>query len=253
MKTRIKTAHEIAAMRESGRMLGAVLTVVSKHVAPGISTKELANIAASELKSLGGKPAFLGHQGFPDVICISINDEIVHGIPSPQRILADGDLVGLDFGVSYKGMLTDSAMSVIVGTPKKPEHKKLLEITERALEAGIAAVHDMVRVGDIGAAIEAVLKPGKYGIPRDLVGHGIGQNLWEEPNIPNYGRPNTGPWLSAGMTIAIEPMVTLGTHQIVGDDDGWTIHTADGSWSAHFEHTVLILDDGAEILTKREK
>lgn len=251
MKTRIKTGREIVAMRESGRILALVLVEVSKHVAPGISTKDLANVAAAELKALGGKPAFLGHEGFPDVICISINDEIVHGIPSPNRILAEGDLVGLDFGVSYQGMLTDSAMSVIVGIPKKVEHKKLLTITERALDAGIAAVHDMVRVGDIGAAIEAVLRPGKYGIPRDLVGHGIGQNLWEEPNIPNYGRAGTGPWLSAGMTIAIEPMVTLGTHQIVSDIDGWTIRTADGSLSAHFEHTVLILEEGAEVLTKR--
>lgn len=253
MKTRIKTAQEITAMRESGRMLGLVLSVVAQKVVPGISTKDLANIAAAELKALGGRPAFLGHEGFPDVICISINDEIVHGIPSPKRILAEGDIVGLDFGVSYKGMLTDSAMSVIVGTPVKSEHKKLLEVTEQALNAGIAAVHDMVRVGDIGAAIEAVLRPGKYGIPRDLVGHGIGQNLWEEPNIPNYGRPDTGPWLSAGMTIAIEPMVTLGTHRIIGSDDGWTIRTADGSLSAHFEHTVLIHDEGAEILTKRER
>lgn len=251
MKTQVKTATEIESMRESGRMLASVLSTVSKQVTAGVSSKELANAAAAELRSLGGKPAFLGHQGFPDVICISINDEIVHGIPSTTRILSGGDIVGLDFGVSYKGMLTDSALSVIVDKPKSEAHVKLLRITEQALEAGIQAVHDMVRVGDIGAAIEATLKPGKYGIPRDLVGHGIGRNLWEEPNIPNYGRANTGPWLSTGMTIAIEPMVTLGTYQIMGSDDGWTIKTADGSWSAHFEHTILITDDGAEVLTAR--
>jgi methionyl aminopeptidase len=251
MKTRVKTASEIRAMRESGRMLGSVLSILSAHVAAGISTKELANIAASELKSLGGKPAFLGHHGFPDVICISINDEIVHGIPNSARLLSEGDIVGLDFGVSYQGMLTDSAVSVIVGHPINSEDQKLLQVTERSLDAGIKAVHDMVRVGDISAAIEAVIKPEGYGIPRDLVGHGIGRNLWEEPNIPNYGRPDTGPWLSAGMTVAIEPMTTLGTHRIVAADDGWTVKTADGSRSAHFEHTVLILDDGAEILTQR--
>jgi methionyl aminopeptidase len=250
MKTRVKTKDEIQAVRESGRMLAVVLGAVSKHVAPGISTKELAIIAASELKSLGGKPAFLGHQGFPDVICISINDEIVHGIPSPKRLLSEGDIVSLDFGVSYKGMLTDGALSTIVGKPNKPEHQRLLEATERSLKAGIDAVRGGIRVGDISAAIEAVLRPGHYGIPRDLVGHGIGERLWEDPNIPNYGRANTGPWLVAGMTIAIEPMVTLGTDRIAVDDDGWTIRTADGSWAAHFEHTVLILDNGAEILTQ---
>lgn len=247
--TKVKTASEINAMRESGRMLASVLSTIAPKAVPGISTKEVADMAATELKALGGKPSFLGHEGFPDVICISINDEIVHGIPSTQRILREGDLVGLDFGVTYRGMITDSARSVIVGKPLKPEHKRLLDITERSLAAGIDVVHDKVRVGDIGAAIEGILRPGKYGIPRDLVGHGIGPHLWEEPNIPNYGRPHTGPWLEAGMTIAIEPMVTLGTHEIRLKDDGWTIATADGSWSSHFEHTVLILEDGAEILT----
>lgn len=237
-------------MRESGGMLAAVLRVVAAHVAAGISTKELATIAASELKALGGQAAFLGHQGYPDVICISVNEEIVHGIPSFEHKLDKGDLVGLDFGVRYKGMITDGAISVGVGTVK-PEHKKLLDVTKRSLDAGINEVHDKVRVGDIGAAIEAVIREaGNYGIPRDLVGHGVGSYLWEEPNIPNYGRPNTGPWLDKGMTIAIEPMVTLGTDKIAVADDGWTISTADGSWAAHFEHTVLITADGMEILTK---
>ena len=237
-------------MRESGRMLAAVLRVVSAQVVSGISTKELADIAARELKALGGQPAFLGHQGYPDVICISVDDEIVHGIPNTQRFLAEGDLVGLDFGVKYKGMITDGAISVGVDTIK-PEHQRLLDVTKRSLDAGVQEVHDKVRVGDISAAIESFIrKAGKYGIPRDLVGHGVGSYLWEEPNIPNYGRPNTGPWLDKGMTIAIEPMVTLGTDQVKVADDGWTMSTADGSWAAHFEHTVLILGDGVEILTK---
>jgi len=250
MKTRIKTASEVRSMRESGRILATVLQTLVPRAVAGISTKELADIAAHELKSLGGKPTFLGHEGFPDVICISINDEIVHGIPSPKRILQEGDLVGLDFGVTYGGMITDSAQSLIVGKPLRPEHKRLLEATERSLYAGISMVRHDVRVGDISAAIEGDLKAaGHYGIPRDLVGHGVGSYLWEEPNIPNYGRPHTGPFLEKGMTIAIEPMVTLGTHQIRLKEDGWTIATADGSWAAHFEHTILILEDGADILT----
>jgi methionyl aminopeptidase len=150
-------------------------------------------------------------------------------------------------------MLTDSAVSVIVGQPRKPEHQELLEATKLSLFAGINVVHDKVRTGDIGAAIEAVLRPHKYGIPHDLVGHGVGHEVWEDPHIPNYGRPNTGPWLDAGMTIAIEPMVTLGTGLIRTADDGWTVKTADGSWAAHFEHTVVILEDRAEILTASDR
>lgn len=250
MRTKIKTTSEIAAIRESGRMLAAVLREVSGRVTDGITTKELADIAAHELSTLGGKPAFLGHEGFPDVICISVNDEIVHGIPRHTKKLQEGDIVGLDFGVIYNGMMTDGAVSVGVGSILAA-NRKLLAVTEKSLGDGIRAVHDKVRVGDISAAIETTIRrAGKYGIPRELVGHGVGYQLWEEPNIPNYGRPNTGPWLDAGMTIAIEPMVTLGTSKIQVDDDGWTIRTGDGSWAAHFEHTVLITQDGADILTK---
>ena len=231
-------------------MLATVLGIVSKHCVTGISTKELANIAAVETKSLGGEPSFLGYQGFPDVICISINDEVVHGIPNAKRFLKDGDIVGLDFGVTYEGMITDSAVSLIVGHPLKTEHTELLEVTKQSLLAAINAMHDKIRVGDIGATVESVVRPHKYGIVRDLVGHGVGHQLHEDPNIPNYGRPNTGPWLVAGMTIAIEPMITLGSERVYIADDGWTIKTVDGSWSAHFEHTILILDKKAEILTK---
>jgi len=249
MKTKIKTASEIIAIRESGRMLAAVLRIVAARAEAGMSTKQLADIAAAELRGLGGAPAFLGHEGFPDVICISLNDEIVHGIPSSKRIVQQGDIVSLDFGVKYQDMITDGAISIIIGRPRSPQHQKLVDDTKRALDLGIGVARDKVRVGDIGAAIENSLRKYHYGIPRDLVGHGVGHQLWEDPNIPNYGRQNTGPWLEAGMTIAIEPMVTLGTDQTVLGQDGWTISTADGSLAAHFEHTLLILGDGAEILT----
>jgi methionyl aminopeptidase len=250
VQTRVKSPSEIAAMRESGRMLATVLAVLRPLTVPGVTTKQLAERAAEELAALGGEPAFKGYQGFPDVICISVNDEVVHGIPSADRVIQNGDIVGLDFGVTYKGMITDAAISVIAGKPLKPTHRKLLQLTEEALAAGIAAVHGGVRVGDISAAVEAILKPAGYGIVRDLVGHGVGHQVHEDPNIPNYGRANTGPWLEAGMTIAIEPMATLGGERVYLHDDGWTVSTYDGSRAAHFEHSVLITEDGAEILTQ---
>lgn len=250
MMTQVKTPAEIDAMRDSGRMLASVLQHLKQHIAAGMSTKDLAILASRELEQLGGKPAFLGYQGFPDVICISVNDEVVHGIPDPRRVLQSGDIVGMDFGVTYNGMITDGAISVIVDKPKEQRHVELVRMTESSMYEGIAAVHDRVRTGDIGAAVQAVLNKGKFGIVRDLVGHGVGHNLHEDPNIPNYGRPHTGPWLSAGMTIAIEPMATLGTEKVNVSPDQWTILTADGSMAAHFEHTVLITEDGAEILTQ---
>lgn len=250
MQTKIKTPAEIVNMRESGHMLATVLDVLKASLQPGMSTKDLDNIAARELAALGGKPAFLGYNGFPAVLCVSVNEEVVHGIPREDKIIQNGDIVSLDFGVDYKGMITDAAISVIAGTPRNQAHTKLLAYTERSMLAGIAAVHDRVRTGDIGAAVEAVLKKQGYGIVRDLVGHGVGHHVHEDPNIPNYGRANTGPWLDAGMTIAIEPMATLGTERVVLEQDDWTISTADGSWAAHFEHTVLITEDGAEILTQ---
>jgi methionyl aminopeptidase len=250
MVTRVKTAHEIAAMRESGRMLATVLQLLRPEVQPGVSTSQLADFAAADLKKLGGQPAFLGYQGFPDVICVSINDEVVHGIPKANKLIADGDIVSLDFGVTYKGMITDAAISLIAGKPKQRGHIELVKNTEEALRIGIATLHDQVRTGDIGSAIENYLKKHRYGIVRDLVGHGVGHQVHEDPNIPNFGRADTGPWLQAGMTIAIEPMVTLGTDRVYIADDGWTVMTADGSWAAHFEHSLLITEDGAEILTQ---
>lgn len=250
MTTKVKSAKEIAAMRESGKMLATVLQKLRQELTVGMSTLDLSKIAEKELALLEGEPAFKGYQGFPEVLCVSVNEQVVHGIPRDDKIIKDGDIVGMDFGVTYKGMITDAAISVIAGKPKQQGHIRLVERTKNALDAGISAVHDKVRTGDIGSAVEAYLSQYKYGIVRDLVGHGVGHEVHEDPNIPNYGRPDTGPWLEKGMTIAIEPMVTLGSEKVYVAPDGWTILTADGSWSAHFEHTVLITDTGAEILTQ---
>jgi methionyl aminopeptidase len=250
MQTKVKTQTEIQLMRESGRMLASILQILSERTQVGMSTKDLADIAAAELRALGGKPTFLGYQGFPDVLCVSLNDEVVHGIPRHDRIVQSGDIISLDFGVTYDGMVTDSARSFIVDRAAQRRHQEIVERTEQALVAGIGVVHHQVRTGDIGEAVQAVLDKYHYGIVRDLVGHGVGHYLHEDPNVPNYGRANTGPWLEQGMTIAIEPMATLGTDKVYVAPDGWTILTADKSWSAHFEHTVLITEDSAEIITK---
>lgn len=248
MQTRVKTALEIEAMRVSGQMLATVLKVLTDKIAVGMTTKDLAEMAKSELRSLGGQPSFLGYQGFPDVLCVSVNDEVVHGIPSTKKVIADGDIVSLDFGVTYKGMVTDAAVSVIVGNARKSD-QKLVESTRLSLEAGIDVMKDGVRVGDISHAVQSVLDPAGYGIVRELVGHGVGHELHEEPNIPNYGKKGSGPKLVSGMTVAVEPMATLGNYRVITDNDDWTIRTIDGFRAAHFEHTILITDDGAEVLT----
>lgn len=255
MYTRVKTAAEIKSMRESGRMLATVLDVLKKQVKDGITAKELADLAGREIKSLGGASAFLGYQGFPDHICISVNDEVVHGIPRAETVIHDGDIVSLDYGVTYNGMITDSAISVICGSntpgfvPRK-QVQNLVRYTEESLHAGLAQIKDGCYAGDIGFAVERVLNTHKYGIVRDLVGHGVGHAVHEDPNIPNYGRRGTGAKLVAGMTIAVEPMATLGGEAVKVDSDDWTIRTKDGSLAAHFEHTVLITEDGCEILTQ---
>jgi len=249
MFTRVKTPAEIEAMRTSGKMLAHVLKTISQEVTEGMTGRDVVRIAERELKSLGGKGSFKGYQGFPDVICISVNDAVVHGIPTDTPF-KNGDLASFDFGVTYKGMITDSAFSMFIGG-KAPsaDAERLLKATERSMYAGIEKLKNGVRVGDIASNIERVLKREKLGIVRELVGHGVGHELHEDPNIPNYGIAGTGQKLSAGMTIAIEPMATLGTHAITVDADGWTIRTRDGGLSAHFEHTILITDNGYEILT----
>lgn len=237
-------------MRHSGKLLATVLATLRQAVEPGMSTKDLSEIAKRELRSTGGQPTFLGQYGFQDVLCVSVNDQVVHGIPSAEEIIQSGDIVSMDFGVTYDGMITDSAISVIAGEAKNTETAELVRQTEKSLHAGISALRDGVHVGDIAQAVQTVLERGGYGIVRELVGHGVGHQLHEDPNIPNYGKAGTGPKLAAGMTIAIEPMATLGTHKVFIDHDQWTVRTNDGSWAAHFEHTVLITQDGSEILTK---
>lgn len=248
MMNQVKTPVEIERIRISGRMLASVLNYLVPHSQPGVTTKELDTLAAAELKRLGGQPAFLGYQGFPAVICISVNDEIVHGIPGPRR-LAEGDLVGLDFGVNYEGMITDGAVTVAVGQAN-PESARLLRATEEALAAGIGAVREGARVGDISHAIESRLRRDRLGVIEDMSGHGVGHRVHEDPLVLNFGRAGTGMRLKAGMTLALEPMATLGGHEVYVADDDWTIKTYDGSLAAQFEHTVLVTPDGAEILTK---
>lgn len=249
MLTRVKTPAEIEAMRQSGQMLAKVLAHLKTYIAVGMTTKQLADEAKKVLRSLGGQPTFLGYQGFPDVLCVSINDEVVHGIPSDKKVIANGDIVSMDFGVTYKGMITDAAISVVVGKGAKKD-LALVATTEASLDAAIEIMRDGVRTGDIGAAVQAVLEPAGYGIVRDLVGHGVGHALHEDPNIPNHGKQDTGPSLVAGMTIAVEPMATLGSHAVFTDNDGWTIRSRDGSRAAHFEHTILVTEVGAEVLTR---
>jgi methionyl aminopeptidase len=248
MQNRVKTPAEIEAMRESGRILAAVLDVLKHFIKPGMTTMDLELKAREELQHLGGEPAFLGYQNYPAVLCVSVNDEVVHGIPG-AKVIEEGDIVGMDFGVVIKGMVTDGAISVIVGEPVSARDKALLQTTEKALMAAIAQVKNGAHIGDLAAAAQNVMDKAGVGIVRDLVGHGVGHELHEEPNVPNYGSRGSGPALRTGMTIAIEPMATLGGHDVFIAPDRWTVKTRDGSRSAHFEHTVLVTEDGAEILT----
>lgn len=244
----VKSIGEIEAMRESGRMLGTVLAVLRRKGEPGMTPKDMSALAKKELRALGGEPAFLGFYGYPDIICISVNDRVQHSIPD-NRPFANGDVVNYDFGVRYKGMITDGGITVCIGDRCTEDTMRLIEGTKRALYDGLDVVKAGCKVGDISAAIERTLKKYGLGIVRELVGHGVGYELHEDPEIPNYGRAGTGPTLKEGMTIAIEPITTLGQPFITEQRDGWTLVTTDGSWSAQFEHTVLVTSDGCEILT----
>jgi methionyl aminopeptidase len=244
-----KSPAEIEKMREGGKMLAAILNLLASKVEPGVKSKDLAKIAAEEIKKAGMQPVVLGYEGFPDVICISVNEGIVHGIPN-NIVFKDGDVVKLDLTLGHKGMIVDSAITVVAGSNNNADVTRLIEGTKKSLDAGIAAIKGSgTRVGDIAAAVQKVLDQYKLGIIKDLVGHGVGYDIHEQPNVPNYGIAGTGPVLSAGMTIAIEPMATLGDWQINMSKDGWTITTRDGSLGAHFEHTVLVTEKSAEILT----
>jgi methionyl aminopeptidase len=249
MQTGLKTQAQIQAMREGGKLLATIYDRLKKYVHAGMSELEIDAWVAGEITRLGAIATYKTPEvNFPNVICISTNDEIVHGIPS-DYVLEAGDVVSFDLVVTYKGMKTDAAFTMIVDEVPTGVKKHLLNVTERSLYAGIDAIHGPVRTGDIGAAIESVLGAGKLGIVRELVGHGVGLEMHMPPEIPNYGKKGTGVLLKPGDTIAIEPMAMLGKERIKTDSDGWTIRTQDGSLAAHFEHTVLITETGAEILT----
>ena len=245
-----KTPAQIQAMREGGKLLATIFEGIKKYVQVGMSEREVDAWVEAEIKRLGAVATYKTSEvNFPAVICISTNDQIVHGVPTDYRF-EKGDVVGFDLVIAYKGMKTDSAFTMVVGEEPQGVTKHLLNVTERSLYAGIDSIKGPVYTGDIGAAIEQVLKQGKLGIIRELVGHGVGLEMHMPPEIPNYGRKGTGVLLQPGDTIAIEPMATLGKEKIYTEDDHWTISTRDGSLAAHFEHTVLITEDGAEILTQ---
>lgn len=255
MTTILKTQEEIEILREGGRRLANVIKAVSSEVRPGITTKELDKIAEDLIRAGGDVPAFLNytpegsHIPYPATLCISVNNEAVHGIPGETK-LKDGDIVGLDLGLKHKGFFTDMAITVGVGEISE-NAKKLIETTKKALYIGIEQIRDGGRIGDIGAAIERFVAPTGFGIAKILGGHGIGKAIHEDPHIPNFGKKGSGPKLESGLLIAIEPIINEGTGKVVLDErDGYTYKTADKKLSAHFEHTVLITDKGCEILTE---
>jgi len=250
----IKSEKEIARMRDSGQIVAKVLKLLSERIKPGMKTRELDTIAEKEMKSLGAESSFNGYHGFPANLCVSVNDEIVHGIPG-DRVLKDGDVVSLDFGVVYNGFHGDAAVTVGVGEIST-EAKRLMETTRTSLEKGIAAARAGAKLGDVSAAIQKYAESKGYSVVREYTGHGIGREMHEDPQIPNcteppYGlQPGTGPELKKGMTLALEPMLNAGDWHTRVAGDRWTVLTADGSLSAHFEHTIAIDDNEPEVLTK---
>ena len=250
MQSGLKTPEQIQAMREGGNILAQIYADLKNQVQAGVSERELNDWVANEIIRRGAIATYHTPEvNFPGVICISVNEQIVHGVPTDYQ-LEKGDVVSFDLVIAYKGMMTDAAFTMVVDEAPSGAVKNLLTTTERSLYAGIEAIRGPVYTGDIGAAIEKVLTAGKLGVIRELVGHGVGLSMHMPPELPNWGRKGTGVLLKPGDTVAIEPMATLGKERIVTEDDGWTISTRDGSLAAHFEHTVLVLDDGAEILTK---
>jgi len=246
----IKSAKEIETMAAAGRILAETLAIVGRQVRAGVSTEQLDRIAEDFIRSHpGAKPSFKGLYDFPATLCTSINNEVVHGIPSARRVLRDGDLLSVDVGVWLDGLHVDSAATFPVGKVSA-EAERLLKVTQEALAAGIAQARAGNHVGDIGHAVQAVAEKAGYSVVRELVGHGIGSSFHEEPQVPNYGKPKRGPRLTPGMTIAIEPMVNAGGPEIRTLEDKWTVVTEDGSLSAHFEHTVAIADSDARVLTR---
>ncbi len=246
----VKSPREIEQMSRAGRIVAGTLALVASRAAPGVSTWELDRLAEEYIRSHdGASPSFKGLYGFPASLCTSINSEVVHGIPSKKRVLKDGDIVSVDVGVCIGGLHADSAVTATVGAIA-PETARLLAATQRALAAGIAAARAGNHVGDIGFAVQRVAEGAGYSVVRELVGHGIGTQFHEEPQVPNFGTPHHGARLVPGMTIAIEPMVNVGGPEVRTLTDRWTVVTADGSLSAHFEHTVVITENGATVLTQ---
>ncbi len=249
----LKRASEVDRMRGAGQILAGILEVLHAELRPGVTTGDLDDIAERMIRDAGAIPSFKGYGSnppFPGSICASINDEVVHGIPSHRRRLADGDLVSIDIGCILDGWHADCARTWTVG-PVPREVSELIDTTRRGMEAGIAAALPGNRLGDIGHAIESVARQHGYGIVRPFVGHGIGQSMHEDPQVPNYGRPSTGIRIEAGMCFAIEPMYNLGGDEVFVDDDNWTVRTVDGSLSAHFENTIAVTSVGPEVLTER--
>ena len=248
--TGVKTPEQLEAMREGGKILARIFDDIRGYVRVGLSEKDIDVFVAEKIKAYGAEATYQTNEvNFPGVICISVNEEIVHGVPT-DAVLEDGDVVSFDLVITYKEMKTDSAFTMVVGNSAGGAVKQLISLTEQSLYAGIDAIKGPVYTGDIAAAVEKVLKKGRLGIIRDLVGHGVGHRMHMPPDVPNYGKKGRGTLLLPGDTIAIEPMATLGGEKIKTLDDGWTISTRDGSVAAHFEHTVLITETGAEILTR---
>ncbi len=247
----LRTAEELARIRDACLVVHDILDELARAAVPGVTTAELDRLARARTRERGAEPAFLGYHGFPAAVCISVNDEVVHGIPSDQRVLKDGDLVGLDFGVALAGWYGDSARTVAVGKVSD-EAARLVAATRRSLEAGIRAAVPDGRLGDIGAAVQAEVEASGYSVVRDFVGHGIGRRLHEPPQVPNFGTRGTGARLRPGMVLAIEPMGNAGGFEVETTEDGWTAVTLDGSLSAHFEHTIAVTEDGPRVLTARD-
>lgn len=247
MSIPLKNAAELDAMRASCRLTAEVLQKVSEAVQPGVTTEELDALTRRLIAERKAKPSFLGYRGYPAAICVSINDEVIHGIPG-RRVVRLGDVVSLDVGVYYNGFHGDSATTVMVGVTD-PDVIRLVETTRQALAAAVAAVKPGGRLSDVSHAVEHVATMGGCSVVREFVGHGVGRHLHEEPQVPNYGAPGRGPVLKPGMTLAIEPMVNLGRPDVVVLDDKWTVVTRDGKPSAHFEHTVAVLEERVEVLT----
>lgn len=245
----IKTKQELEKMKVAGRIVGEILAKLSEIIKPGITTKEIDSFSEKYIRSLKMKPAFLGYNGFPATACVSVNDEVVHGIPNASRVLKEGDIVSVDMGVIYEGYYGDAAKTYAVGNISDTA-EKLLKITELSLQKGIERILPGNRLGDISYAVQNTAESAGFSVVRDFVGHGIGRKMHEEPQIPNFGKANTGVKLLPGMVLAVEPMINIGGYEVGILDDGWTVVTRDGSLSAHFEHTIAITEDGHEILTK---